>query len=375
MTTPSTTTPDRKRRGFLKGAGLAAAAGAVASPAVAQAMPEIRWRLTSSFPRQLDTIFGTAQTFAKLHGRGDRQQVPDPDLRRRASSSAACRPWMRCRAAPSSAARPRSISISARSRPSASAPACRSASMPASSIPGGISAAARRSSTSIFARFNCVGHRHAASRAARWAASSARSSRPSTICSGLKFRIGGLGGQVLAKLGVMPQQIAAGDVYPALERGTIDAAEFVGPYDDEKLGLSEGREILLRARLVGGRRDAPPPRQPAEMGRAAEELPGDRHAGLRGGEQLDAGEIRCRERPGAAPHGRRGHRAAPVPASHHGGVAQGRERALRRAVREEPGLQAAPTNSMVAFRADVLPWWQVNEFQYDAFMVRTRGRS
>ncbi|HZY21075.1 MAG TPA: twin-arginine translocation signal domain-containing protein, partial [Beijerinckiaceae bacterium] len=63
MTTPSTTTPDPKRRGFLKGVGLTAAAGAVASPAVAQAMPEVRWRLTSSFPRQLDTIFGAAQQF------------------------------------------------------------------------------------------------------------------------------------------------------------------------------------------------------------------------------------------------------------------------------------------------------------------------
>jgi TRAP-type mannitol/chloroaromatic compound transport system substrate-binding protein len=42
---------------------------------------------------------------------------------------------------------------------------------------------------------------------------------------------------VLSKLGVVPQQIAAGDIYPALERGTIDAAEWVGPYDDEKLGF------------------------------------------------------------------------------------------------------------------------------------------
>ena len=54
---------------------------------------------------------------------------------------------------------------------------------------------------------------------------------------GLKFRIGGLGGMVLAKLGVIGQQIAGGDIYPALERGTIDAAEWVGPYDDEKLGF------------------------------------------------------------------------------------------------------------------------------------------
>jgi TRAP-type mannitol/chloroaromatic compound transport system substrate-binding protein len=54
---------------------------------------------------------------------------------------------------------------------------------------------------------------------------------------GLKFRIGGFAGQVLTKLGVVPQQIPGGDIYPALEKGTIDAAEWVGPYDDEKLGF------------------------------------------------------------------------------------------------------------------------------------------
>jgi TRAP-type mannitol/chloroaromatic compound transport system substrate-binding protein len=54
---------------------------------------------------------------------------------------------------------------------------------------------------------------------------------------GLKFRIGGFGGTVISKLGAVPQQIAAGDIYSALERGTIDAVEFIGPYDDEKLGF------------------------------------------------------------------------------------------------------------------------------------------
>jgi TRAP-type mannitol/chloroaromatic compound transport system substrate-binding protein len=54
---------------------------------------------------------------------------------------------------------------------------------------------------------------------------------------GLKFRIGGFAGRVLQKLGAVPQQIAGGDIYPALEKGTIDGAEWVGPYDDEKLGL------------------------------------------------------------------------------------------------------------------------------------------
>jgi TRAP-type mannitol/chloroaromatic compound transport system substrate-binding protein len=54
---------------------------------------------------------------------------------------------------------------------------------------------------------------------------------------GLKLRIGGFPGRVLQKLGAVPQQIAGGDIYPALEKGTIDAAEWVGPYDDEKLGF------------------------------------------------------------------------------------------------------------------------------------------
>ena len=56
---------------------------------------------------------------------------------------------------------------------------------------------------------------------------------------GLKFRVGGFAGTIIAKVGGVPQQLAAGDIYPALEKGTIDAAEWVGPYDDEKLGFSK----------------------------------------------------------------------------------------------------------------------------------------
>jgi len=54
---------------------------------------------------------------------------------------------------------------------------------------------------------------------------------------GVKMRIGGMAGLIMAKLGVVPQQLGAPDIYPALEKGTIDAAEWVGPYDDEKLGF------------------------------------------------------------------------------------------------------------------------------------------
>ena len=54
-----------KRRQFIKAAGIGLAAGAVAKPAIAQSMPEVRWRLTSGFPRSLDTIYGAAEVFAK----------------------------------------------------------------------------------------------------------------------------------------------------------------------------------------------------------------------------------------------------------------------------------------------------------------------
>ena len=59
---------------------------------------------------------------------------------------------------------------------------------------------------------------------------------------GLRMRIPGLGGLVMGRLGVVPQTLAAGDIYPALERGAIDATEFAGPYDDEKIGRASCRE-------------------------------------------------------------------------------------------------------------------------------------
>src|SRR6478735_12174671 len=54
-----------KRREFLRAAGVGVAAAAVAKPAIAQSMPELKWRCTSSFPKSLDTIYGAAEVFAK----------------------------------------------------------------------------------------------------------------------------------------------------------------------------------------------------------------------------------------------------------------------------------------------------------------------
>src|SRR5262249_48021101 len=72
-----------KRRHFLRAAGLAAAASAIAKPAIAQSMPEPRWRLTSSFPKSLDTLYGAAEAFAKAVAEASDNKFPNPGLCRR----------------------------------------------------------------------------------------------------------------------------------------------------------------------------------------------------------------------------------------------------------------------------------------------------
>ena len=55
----------------------------------------------------------------------------------------------------------------------------------------------------------------------------------------MKFRVGGFAGRVFERMGGVPQNIPGGEIYQALEKGTIDAAEWVGPYDDQKLGFNK----------------------------------------------------------------------------------------------------------------------------------------
>jgi TRAP-type mannitol/chloroaromatic compound transport system substrate-binding protein len=88
----------------------------------------------------------------------------------------------------------------------------------------------------LFAKFNCIGFA-AGNTGAQMGGFFRKQINTVDDLKGLKFRVGGFAGTILTRLGVVPQQLAAGDIYPALEKGTIDAAEWVGPYDDEKLGF------------------------------------------------------------------------------------------------------------------------------------------
>jgi TRAP-type mannitol/chloroaromatic compound transport system substrate-binding protein len=88
----------------------------------------------------------------------------------------------------------------------------------------------------VLAKFNCYGLA-AGNTGAQMGGWFRKEMKTPDDLKGLKFRVGGFAGTILARIGAVPQQLAAGDIYPALEKGTIDAAEWVGPYDDEKLGF------------------------------------------------------------------------------------------------------------------------------------------
>ena len=147
---------------------------------------------------------------------------------------------------------------------------------------------------------------------------------------GLKMRIGGTGGLPLTKLGVVPQQIPGGDIYPALEKGTIDAAEWVGPYDDEKLGFYKvAKNYYYPGWWEGG------PEIDAFVNiKAWEALPKDYQAILEAAcyeANVDmAAEVRRAQSGRAEAADRQRRQAAAVFERHHGRVLQGDDGDLRR---------------------------------------------
>jgi TRAP-type mannitol/chloroaromatic compound transport system substrate-binding protein len=135
-------------------------------------------------------------------------------------------------------ATPRRTTTSARIRRSRSAPRSRSASTSASSTPWWYFGQGKELYNDFLKEYGITSIL-CGNTGAQMGGCTARRSRRVDDLKGLKMRIGGFAGQVLAKLGVVPQQLAGGDIYPALEKGTVDAAEWVGPYDDEKLGFNK----------------------------------------------------------------------------------------------------------------------------------------
>ena len=226
-----------KRRQFLTAAGAGLAAGAVASPAVAQSMPEVKWRLTSGFPKSLDTLFGTAELFARYlseatDGRFQVQTFAPGEI---VGTPQALDAVGNGTVEMSHTASYYYVGKDPTYAIGTALPfGLNSRQMTAWAYQGG----GQDLLNEFYAKHNLYSlpGGNTGTQMGGWFR---KEIKAVDDLKGLKFRIAGIAGQVLQKLGVVPQQIPGGDIYPALERGTIDAAEWVGPYDDEKLGFQK----------------------------------------------------------------------------------------------------------------------------------------
>ena len=226
-----------KRRQFLQAATIGAASTAVAAPAIAQSMPEMKWRLQSGFPKSLDTIYGASEVIAKFvseatDGKFQIQpfaageivgtpQVADAVGNGTIELGHTCSYYYFGKDPTFALGTAAPFGLNARQ-------------MNAWLYQGG----GNDLLNEFYAKHNLYGM-PAGNTGVQMGGWFRKEIKTVHDLQGLKMRIAGIAGMVLQKLGAVPQQIPGGDIYPALERGTIDAAEWVGPYDDEKLGFSK----------------------------------------------------------------------------------------------------------------------------------------
>jgi TRAP-type mannitol/chloroaromatic compound transport system substrate-binding protein len=228
-----------KRREFLKAAGLAGAATAagVASPAIAQQTPELKWRCTSSFPKSLDIMYGAAEVFAKAVA-----DITDNKFQIQVAAAGEIVPGLGAADAVTSG----------------TVEMCHTASYYyvgknptyafGTAVPFGLNSRMQNAwmyfggGMELMNEFYKTANIYAipcGNTGCQMGGWFRKEIREATDLNGLKFRIGGYAGGVLQKLGCVPQQIGGGDIAAALEKGTIDAASWFGPYDDEKLGVQK----------------------------------------------------------------------------------------------------------------------------------------
>jgi TRAP-type mannitol/chloroaromatic compound transport system substrate-binding protein len=224
-----------QRRSFLKHGTAAAGAATLAAPALAQGGPAISWRLASSFPKTLDTIFGSAERFTKRVA-----ELTGGKFVIRQFAGGEIVPGLQVMDAVQAG------TVEMGHTPSyyyfgkdpTFAFDC--------AVPFGLTSrqqtawidqgGGRELMREFFKGYGIINFM-AGNTGTQMGGWFRKEIKTLADMKGLKFRIAGFAGRVMERMGVVPQQIPAGDVYAALEKGTIDAAEWVGPYDDEKLGL------------------------------------------------------------------------------------------------------------------------------------------
>jgi len=226
-----------ERRKFLQTAsvGVAAAAVCLAAPAIAQALPTVRWRMASSFPKSLDTIYGAAEVLASRV-----KSLTEGKFEIRVFAAGELVPGLQvldaCQQGTVESGHTASYYYVGKNKAFAFD----------TGVPFGLTARQQNAwlyyggglelMRGFFKEYGIASFPggNTGTQMAGWYRKEIKSLED---LKGLKMRIAGLGGEIMARLGAVPQQLAGGDIYPALEKGTIDAAEWVGPYDDEKLGF------------------------------------------------------------------------------------------------------------------------------------------
>ncbi len=235
-----------KRRNFIKKTAIAATAGTVLtgcgtqraeSPAVLTSAPTIRWRLASSFARSLDTIYGAAEVMSTRVS-----QLTDDRFTIRVYPAGEIVPAFEVL----DSVQKGTVQMGH------SAGYYYIGKNPAfafeTTVPFGLTARQYNSWVyegggqavlrELFADYEVLNF-PGGNTGAQMGGWFNREINSLQDLNGLSMRIPGLGGRVMDQLGVTVQQIPGGEIYPALERGAIDAAEWVGPYDDEKLGFNQ----------------------------------------------------------------------------------------------------------------------------------------
>src|SRR5229473_2967239 len=227
-----------RRRAFIATGGLGLAGAALAAPAIAQSQPEIKWRMAASWPKSLDTIFGGPEYLAKRVA-----EATDNKFQIRVFAAGEIVPALQVLDAVqnNTVEMGHTASYYYVSKDMTFGLDC--------TIPFGMNARQMNAwmthggglelLRNFFKDYN-VYNLPTGNTGTQMGGWYRKEIKTVDDLKGLKFRIGsGLAGAILTKLGVVPQTIAGGDIYPALEKGTVDAAEWVGAYDDEKLGFAK----------------------------------------------------------------------------------------------------------------------------------------
>ncbi len=360
------------RRGFIRKAGVAAAAvPALASPAIAQSSPELKWRMTSSFPKALDTIYGAAETFSKFVA-----EATDNKFQIQVFAAAEIVPGLEAANAVSAG----------------TVEMCHTASYYywgkdptyafGTAVPFGLNSRQQNAwmyhgggidlMNEFYATKNLIAY-PCGNTGAQMGGWFRKEIKSVADMQGVKMRIGGFGGKVISKIGVVPQQIAGGEIYQALEKGTIDAAEWVGPYDDEKLGFYkvapyyyypgwwEGGAMLHTMINTAKWAELPPAYQ-SIVKTACQAANVDMQA------KYDARNPGALKKLAAA-----GAKLSPFPQDVLEACFKAANETYAEITASNPAFKKV-YDAMVAFRADAYLWAQFSEFQFDSFMMNQQRK-